>query len=644
MPEQTEKQTKGRAISRDRVATYFDLVFKFLIARGGQVHLQEVREALEKQLDLTPYELQSLASGQTRWWNTLQFWFIGYKTADFLRRGHGIWSITDVGREFHASKTPLEILEEARRRYDEWSKSDDLTPDEETTVEEVTEVDDANPAGRAWLIGTGPGGSQWEQFRRGNFVAISFKAGDQHVGDVSQLRKEQIRAELRQLTGRPNPFNDTLCLWQFGHEMQVGDCVIARSGKQRLLGIGRVRGPYQFRPGDGDYRHRRDVEWIETFEREMPDNLTLPTKTLTEIGGYPYLLDLVIGTRTSAAVTALSSRGHTTEQIEQHFSQRAYPAPTPPTDLPSSDQPPTLDSIDAESFLSRHELEGIVTALRSKRAIVLQGSPGTGKSYLAEKIAHYYAGDRARVLRVQFHPSYAYEDFVRGIRPIETGGFRVENGPLVDIALQARRRPHELFVLLIDEINRANVAKVMGEALSLIEADKRDAKYAVHLGLAWQNGKEFWIPQNVAILATMNTADRSIAMVDYALRRRFAFFTLQPAFDRPDFRAWLMEQFGGSEDELGTEGLTATKEANRAADRVVKTMLQVNRAISEHRALGPHYVIGHSFFCNFEADCGETPLPWVERVFATEIVPLISEYCVEHPKLRSELHEILAGA
>jgi 5-methylcytosine-specific restriction protein B len=171
-----------------------------------------------------------------------------------------------------------------------------------------------------------------------------------------------------------------------------------------------------------------------------------------------------------------------------------------------------------------------------------------GKSFLAERFAHLYAGSRARVTKVQFHPSYGYEDFVRGIRPDESGGFRVENGPLVEIATRARNEPKQQFVLFLDEINRANVAKVLGEALSLIEADKRAPKHAVQLGLAHEGSKAFHLPVNLAILATMNTADRSIAFVDYALRRCFAFFTLEPAFERAAFRNWF-------EDEIGAEGL-----------------------------------------------------------------------------------------
>jgi 5-methylcytosine-specific restriction protein B len=246
-------------------------------------------------------------------------------------------------------------------------------------------------------------------------------------------------------------------------------------------------------------------------------------------------------------------------------------------------------------------------------------------------------------MKVQVHPSYGYEDFVRGIRPRENGGFGVENGTLVQMALRAQAEPMQQFVLLLDEINRANVAKVMGEALSLIEGDKREAKHAVQLGLAHDGKREFHLPPNLYIIATMNTADRSIALVDYALRRRFAFFTLQPAFDRDEFRQWLLEALGADDSEHDADARSTQAEARKVTDRIVETMRSVNDRIRGHKALGPNYVLGHSFFCTYQAALGESATAWVERVFKTEIAPLLEEYAVEHPRLKQELLDLIQG-
>ena len=295
----------------------------------------------------------------------------------------------------------------------------------------------------------------------------------------------------------------------------------------------------------------------------------------------------------------------------------------------ASDAAPTLEEIDAIAFATRTALNSIVDALTRKRAVVLQGSPGTGKTFLAQMLAHHYAGSMDRVWRVQFHPAYSYEDFVRGIRPNATG-FSVEDGPLVAISEAAKSNPEKKFVLLIDEINRGNVAKILGEALSLIEFDKRDRKHAVKLGLARSGSHDFWIPPNVAVLAMMNTADRSIALVDFALRRRFAFIRLEPGYARPAFAEWLLGQFGAGKG----------KDIVR---RIVDTMTEINKTLGAERAFGEGYAIGHSFFCSYDAKTSPelSPERWMASVFEQEIEPLIDEYCVDHPKVKEKLFDVI---
>jgi 5-methylcytosine-specific restriction endonuclease McrBC regulatory subunit McrC len=641
----------GPTITRERRSEYFATLLQLLIDRGGSIPRKEVPEALSAKLELTPYELERTKTGAIRWWTALQFHFIGFRKAGFLKRGGGTWEITSEGRAAFAKLTPVELIDEVERRYEAWRVEN--AP--------ATEADDADDAvdgegaeRRVWLIGSGPGGHDWERFRDGGYIEVGFgrDAQGKGVGNLAEQTREQVKARMRVVSGTANPFNDVLCAWQFAHEMQPGDTVIARSGRSRVLGVGRITGGYEHRPRDNaaqttdGFEHRRGVEWLQTGSVQLPNGHLMPTKTLTEIARYPGFADLLVGKRTRDAERALEESGSSNAVIDHFFKTHPFAdsassaTTAQPTPIRAA---PSLEQIDDESFVPRKQLEEMVAALSSKLAIVLQGPPGTGKSWLADRIAWHWAGDPARVTRVQFHPSLGYEDFVRGLRPFD-GGFRVQDGPLAEVAEQAKTKPNERFVLMIDEFNRANVAKVLGEALFLLEADKRDRRHAVDLGLAKDGHRRFWLPRNLAVVATMNTADRSIALVDYALRRRFKFFTLEPAFGEASFRDTLLAQLGSSRDGDDGDAIEDREEAARVANAIVAVMSELNRRIARSKSLGPRFTIGHSFFCTFEDGRAESPTTWMQRVFSNEIRPLIEEYCEEHPRLLEELTEPLRAA
>lgn len=181
----------------------------------------------------------------------------------------------------------------------------------------------------------------------------------------------------------------------------------------------------------------------------------------------------------------------------------------------------SLDDLAAELYLETPFLEEIVDLLEDKAQVIFTGVPGTGKTYVARKLAWWFTGSRDRVRLVQFHPSYSYEDFIQGYRPTSEGGFELVDGPLVELAEAARDNPTDRYVLIIDEINRANVARVFGELYFLLEY--RDEPARLQYARA-----EFTMPRNLYVIGTMNTADRSIALLDAALRRRFAFFDFNP--------------------------------------------------------------------------------------------------------------------
>ena len=220
---------------------------------------------------------------------------------------------------------------------------------------------------------------------------------------------------------------------------------------------------------------------------------------------------------------------------------------------------------------------------------------------------------------VQFHQSYAYEDFVQGWRPTENGGFTLKNGVFFEFCKRAEKEPETPFVFIIDEINRGNLSRIFGELLMLVEADKRKPDFA--LRLTYTHGSEhFFVPDNVHILGLMNTADRSLAMVDYALRRRFAFETLEPAYHTEKFRKYLMD--AGVDPSL--------------VDRIVKEMSEINRHIREDKDLGPGFQIGHSYFVPDDTT-DTTDEVWFHTIIDTQIEPLLREYWFDRPGRVDEL-------
>jgi 5-methylcytosine-specific restriction endonuclease McrBC GTP-binding regulatory subunit McrB len=235
--------------------------------------------------------------------------------------------------------------------------------------------------------------------------------------------------------------------------------------------------------------------------------------------------------------------------------------------------------------------------------------------------------DPRRVEMVQFHQSYAYEDFVQGWRPSAAGGFELHDGAFHRFCRKAAGDPDRKYVFIIDEINRGNLSKVFGELMMLIEPDKRGEAYAIPLTYARAPDDRFHVPANLYVLGMMNTADRSLAMVDYALRRRFSFVRLRPEFESESFTNHLVEE-GVPEDVV---------------ERIVQRMTELNRIIGEDsKNLGPGFEIGHSFFVPAEDEEGRDDT-WYERVVRYEIEPLLHEYWFDQPeRVEGQVAKLLA--
>lgn len=288
-------------------------------------------------------------------------------------------------------------------------------------------------------------------------------------------------------------------------------------------------------------------------------------------------------------------------------------------------KPYSIEDALQDLFISQTEFEGIIKNLQRKKNLILQGPPGVGKTFVAKRIAYTMLGaeDRSKVEMVQFHQSYSYEDFIQGIRPTDEGGFETKKGVFYRFCEKAKMHPKRPYFFIIDEINRGNLSKIFGELMMLIERDKRGVKFEMSLTYS-KPDERFYIPENVFIIGTMNTADRSLAMVDYALRRRFAFIPIRPNFE---------DLF---KNHLSNNGLS-TELILHIADK----MAALNKGIMEVDALGKDFFVGHSYFCLNDHLKNEEELDWYQAIIDFEIRPLLEEYWFDDlERVKKELEEL----
>lgn len=425
-----------------------------------------------------------------------------------------------------------------------------------------------------WLYSPGKNASKWKVFSEEGVMGI----GWEEMGDLAQYdTRTDMQKRMQELYGADRSYiMDSLATWEFSDSMMPGDIVYAKKGMNTIVGRGVVTSDYYFdEEGIDGYHHFRKVDWKDIGEWDNPGKS--PLKTLTEI------------TLNTSFVKMLEDVFVDPEVEDPEEEIKTWP-------------PYSKDKFLEEVYIDEDAYDTLVGLIRNKKNVILQGAPGVGKTYAANRLAYSIMGEKNkdRVMMVQFHQSYSYEDFIEGFRPsTESNGFEIKKGSFYNFCKKAADDSDNEYFFIIDEINRGNLSKIFGELFMLIEKDKRGNA----LQLLYSDEK-FYVPKNVYIIGMMNTADRSLAMLDYALRRRFAFYDMKPAFDQEQFVEYRM-------------GLDSTKFNN-----LVECVNKLNEKIKDDASLGEGFCIGHSYFCELK----EATDAALSSIVEYELIPLLKEY------------------
>jgi len=429
---------------------------------------------------------------------------------------------------------------------------------------------------------------------------------DQAIGDLDKIvwTVAQYKKQIKE--------GDKIYIWRSGKGGGIIASGVAENDPIEML-PNHIEDPYRLTPED----FSKAVLGVSIrIERKFLDSVVLRTDLMQdqrtkslEIIKFPNATNYPVLKEQEAVIESFIDDSYMIQPITVDDSK---------TDQYMQSDSYTKEDFLSEVFLSAEKYDTLSGLLRKKKNIILQGAPGVGKTFAAERLAFSLLGQRdsSRVKVVQFHQSYSYEDFVMGYRP-SGNGFSLSKGPFYNFCKIAEKNEGDYF-FIIDEINRGNLSKIFGELLMLIENDKRGGNHEIKLLYSEEN---FSVPENVHIIGMMNTADRSLALIDYALRRRFAFFELTPAFSSDGFREY-----------------QAMKE-NSQFDALISQVEAMNTVISEDTSLGQGFQIGHSYFCTEEI----VDTVWISDVIEYEILPLIREYWFDEEANVLHWSQILRG-
>lgn len=569
---QEKAKIKGKKSSKAAFLRWFVPLIQALRDLGGSGTPAETRAKIIENEQLSEDEINETRgkNNVNKFENEVAFARNYLVNAGYIDKSvYGIWTLTESGKSVDMTS---EMASDIFKNVLSSSPSKQGKNTAALADEDVHTV-------RYWLYAPGEGSCMWEEFYTSGIMAIGWgEIGDLSTFDSKDAMKIKMREVLDESLSYKNAAHAT---WQFANEMKIGDIVFVKKGMHQIIGRGVVMSDYEYDDTrDDEFKNIRQVDWTHNGEWPHPGQAVM--KTLTDITSY------------TDYVEKLNSLFEDETEEDAEDVEKTYP-------------PYTKEDFLSEVFMPEEEYEKLSGILRIKKNIILQGAPGVGKTFAAKRLAFSMMGvkDVERVMMVQFHQSYSYEDFIMGFRP-STDGFELKRGAFYNFCKKAEIDGDNDYFFIIDEINRSNLSKIFGELFMLIENDKR----GVSLQLLYSDEK-FSVPKNIYIIGMMNTADRSLAMLDYALRRRFAFFEIKPGFTTNGFREYRMSL------------------ENEKFDKLIACVESLNNVISNDESLGNGFCIGHSYFCNLLPDTIDDQV--LSGIVEYELIPLLKEYWFDEP-------------
>lgn len=569
---QEKAEVKGKKSSKAAFLRWFAPLIQALRDLGGSGTPAEARAKIIENEQLSEDEINETRgkNNVNKFENEVAFARNYLVNAGYIDKSvYGIWTLTEAGKSVDMTS---EMASDIFKNVLSSSPSKQGKNIAALADEDVHTV-------RYWLYAPGEGSCMWDEFYTSGIMAIGWG----EIGDLSTFdSKDAMKIKMREVIDKSLSYkNAAHATWQFANEMKIGDIVFVKKGMHQIIGRGVVMSDYEYDDTrDDEYKNIRQVDWTHNGEWPHPGQAVM--KTLTDITSY------------TDYVEKLNSLFEDETEEDAEDVEKTYP-------------PYTKEDFLSEVFMPEEEYEKLSGILRIKKNIILQGAPGVGKTFAAKRIAFSMMGvkDVERVMMVQFHQSYSYEDFIMGFRP-STDGFELKRGAFYNFCKKAEIDGDNDYFFIIDEINRGNLSKIFGELFMLIENDKR----GVSLQLLYSDEK-FSVPKNIYIIGMMNTADRSLAMLDYALRRRFAFFEIKPGFTTDGFREYRMSL------------------ENEKFDKLIACVESLNNVISNDESLGDGFCIGHSYFCNLLPDTIDDQV--LSGIVEYELLPLLKEYWFDEP-------------